>query len=97
MRFSLLRSLAFAVLALSAAPVMAEEVTLRVAYDDTELATDVGYAVVTARIEAAADTACAVTDDWVMSFGRAPSCKATLVRKALAELDSRRDTLTAQP
>jgi UrcA family protein len=90
-------SIALIAFGLVAAPVSAEEVTLRVAYDEAELTTDIGYAVVAARISAAADAACAVSDDWVLSFSPSSDCKATLTRLAMAELDSRRDAIAAQP
>jgi UrcA family protein len=90
-------SIALIALGLIAAPASAEEVTLRVTYDDTELTTDIGYAVVAARIETAADAACAVSDEWMLSYSTAPNCKATLTKMAMSELDSRREALVAQP
>jgi UrcA family protein len=90
-------SIALIALGLVAAPVSAEEVTLRVAYDDAELTTDIGYAAVAARITAAADSACAVSDEWVLSYSPSSDCKAKLTRLAMAELDSRREALAAQP
>jgi UrcA family protein len=88
-------SIALLALGLVAAPISAEEVTLRVSYDDAELATDAGYAALIARVAEAADDACGT--DVVLSVSPTPRCKVTLVRKVRAELDSRREALTAQP
>ena len=81
-------SLALATLTLAAVPAQAEEVTMRVAYDDLDLSTKTGKAELNARLSDAADEACAPAKDWVLSTGVGADCKSTLMRKARIEVAS---------
>lgn len=88
MRITLFASLALATLTplAIAAPAQAEEVTMRVAFDDLDLTTKTGKAELNARLSDAAEEACAPAQDWVRSGSVASDCKATLLRKARTEV-----------
>lgn len=81
---AILSSIAVATLAI-AVPAQAEEVTMRVAFDDLDLSTKSGKAELNARLSDAADEACAPAADWLRSAG-ASDCKSTLLRKARSEV-----------
>jgi UrcA family protein len=89
-------SIALIALGLVAAPASAEEMTLRVAYDDLDLTSEYELAALKSRIADAAAAACAPAKEWVLSTNTVATCKTTLTRKALAEVEVRRAE-TAQP
>jgi UrcA family protein len=83
---TILTSLALATVAIAAVPAQAEEVTMRVAFDDLDLTTKVGKAELNARLSDAADEACAPAADWLRSGSVSADCKSTLLRKARTEV-----------
>jgi UrcA family protein len=85
MRTTLFASLALATLAV-AVPAQAEEVTMKVSFEDLDLTTKSGQAELNSRLVDAAEEACATSDDWVRSVAVTADCKATLLRKARTEV-----------
>jgi UrcA family protein len=85
MRTALFASLALATLAI-AAPAQAEEVTMKVSFEDLDLTTKSGKAELNARLLDAAEEACIASEDWVRSGAVAADCKSTLLRKARTEV-----------
>jgi UrcA family protein len=83
---TILSSLALAAVAIAAVPAQAEEVTMRVAFDDLDLTTRMGKAELNARLSDAADEACAPSAQWVRSVSVSGDCKSTLMRKARSEV-----------
>ncbi len=79
-------ALAIAPLALAAVPAQADEISLRVAYSAADLTTADGLTQLKDRVAAAADEACAPAREWVLS-GTVSDCTATLMRKALDEIE----------
>jgi UrcA family protein len=83
---AILASIALATLAVAAVPAQAEEVTMRVSFDDLDLTTKSGKAELNARLSDAADEACAPAVDWVRSGSVSSDCKSTMLRKARGEV-----------
>lgn len=93
MRLNLTRSLACIALATVATPAFAEEVSISVPYSDLDLSSDEMVGVLKSRLADAATTAC-TADRWEISANAVADCRATLVRKGLAEVKAK---LAAQP